>query len=222
MLLSILRVSTLIIISSLTYVNAQSTTLPPIPIPTPPGPYASRLEIKVMVDTTYPDPYNSTQKYNRLVVSILTPIPKSQCSQICEAKYMPATLAAFADETLGTPGIFERFRLSGVCCSASPNHDEQDSHDTSPLIIFTPGFKESRLDFSTVAQYLSSYGYKVILVDQPGEANVVEFPDGEVVRSVFGLNPTVADEAFALNVRVQDTLFIIDEYTKGKEILEQR
>jgi hypothetical protein len=134
---------------------------------------------------------------------------------------MPATLAAFADATLGTPGIFERFRLSDVCCNSSPSH-EQDSHDTSPLIIFTPGFKESRLDFSTVAQYLSSYGYKVILVDQPGEANVVEFPDGEVVRSVFGLNPTVADKAFALNVRAQDVLFIIDEYPKGKEILEQR
>jgi hypothetical protein len=58
----------------------------------------------------------------------------------------------------------------------------------------TPGFKESRLDFSVTAQYLSSYGYKVILMEQPGEPNLVEFPDGEIVKSIFGGNTTDADD----------------------------
>jgi hypothetical protein len=83
-----------------------------------------------------------------------------------------------------------------------------------------PGFRESRLDFSVFAQYLSSYGYKVILMEQPGEPNIVEFPDGEIVKSIFGVNTTDADEVLALNVQVQDILFIIDQFTKGKEITE--
>lgn len=96
MLLSISQVSTFLILSflSLTDIHAQNTTLSPIILPAPPGPYVTRLEIQELVDRSRPDPYNSTLKYNRLLTSILTPVPKSQCSEICEAQYMPPATAA--------------------------------------------------------------------------------------------------------------------------------
>jgi hypothetical protein len=58
MLLSMLLVCTFPVLR-LAPVHAQNTTLPPIVVPTPPGPYATRMEINVIVDTSHPDPYNS-------------------------------------------------------------------------------------------------------------------------------------------------------------------
>ena len=54
-----------------------------------------------------------------------------------------------------------------------------------------------------------------------GEA-VVEFPDGEIVRGVFPSNATIEQQTFAQNVRTQDVLFVIDKFSKGKEITEQK
>ena len=219
---SMLPVSTFLVLCLMTLgpVHAQNTTLPPIVVPTPPGPYATRMEVKVIVDTSHPDPYNSTLKYNRILTSIYTPVSKSLCLKFCEEQYYPPATAAFADETLDAHGIFERLTLS-LCCSINPSPGRIFHDDKYPVLILTPGLRESRLDFSVFAQYLSSYGYKVILMEQPGEPNIVEFPDGEIVRSVFGIAPTDADEVLALNVQVQDILFIIDQFTKGKEITEQ-
>jgi hypothetical protein len=218
MLLSMLLVCTFPVLR-LAPVHAQNTTLPPIVVPTPPGPYATRMEINVIVDTSHPDPYNSTLKYNRILTSIYTPVSKSQCFKFCEEQYYPPATAAFADSSLDAHGLFERLQLS-LCCSTYPNHRHVFYDDEYPVLFLAPGFRESRLDFSVFAQYLSSYGYKVILMEQPGEPNIVEFPDGEIVKSIFGVNTTDADEVLALNVQVQDILFIIDQFTKGKEITE--
>jgi hypothetical protein len=228
MLLSISQVSTFLTLFflSLTDVHAQNTTLSPIILPAPPGPYVTRLEIQVMVDMSRPDPYNSTLKYNRLLTSIFTPVPKSQCSEICEAQYMPPAVAAYNDKVFDlNETLFERFKLSGICCGISPgghNMSQKFSHDTYPLLVLSPGFRESRLEFSAIAQYVSSYGYKVITVDQPGEVSIVEFPDGEIVTTIFSNNSTIEQEAFALNVRTQDVLFIVDTFSKGKETIGQK
>ncbi len=110
---------------------------------------------------------------------------KSQCSKFCEEQYYPPATAAFADSTLDAHGLFERFQLR-LCCSTYPSHGRAFDDDEYPVLFLTPGFQESRLDFSVFAQYLSSYGYKVILMEQRGEPNIVEFPDGEIVRHLRG------------------------------------
>ncbi|PMD32642.1 hypothetical protein L207DRAFT_639926 [Hyaloscypha variabilis F] len=217
MLLSMLVRTFLVLrLVSLAPVHAQNTTLPPIAVPTPPGPYATRMEVKVIVDTSHPDPYNSTLKYNRILTSVYTPVSKSQCLEFCEEFYYPPATAAFADSSLDTPGLFQRFQLS-LCCSNSstyPRHGRVFYGDEYPVLFVTPGFRESRLDFAVFAQYLSSYGYKVISMEQPGEPNIVEFPDRETVKTIFGANPTNAEYVLALNVQVQNILFIIDQFTK--------
>ena len=50
MMLSMLPVSTFLVLCliSLGPVHAQNTTRPPLVVPTPPGPYATRMEIKVL------------------------------------------------------------------------------------------------------------------------------------------------------------------------------
>jgi hypothetical protein len=68
------------------------------------------MEIKVIVDTSHPDPYNSTLKYNRILTSIYTPVSKLQYLKFCEEQYYPPAAAAFVDATLTAHGLFERFR----------------------------------------------------------------------------------------------------------------
>jgi hypothetical protein len=202
---------------------AANSSSSPILLPTPPGPYLTALDIQVMIDTSRPDPYNSSLPYRRLLTSVFTPVPKSECSQVCDAQYMPPLVAANQDKSIGAPtGLFERFQLSGICCSSSSpsysgymNHSAGPSSHT-PLLIWSGGFRESRLEWSAMAQYVASYGYNVVLVDHPYDATIVEFPDGEIVTGVFGTGtPTAQERVFALNIETQDVLFVIDSYSNG-------
>lgn len=195
---------------------ASNNTSGPIVIPAPPGPYLTKLDIQVMVDTSRPDPYNSSQPYRRLVTSNYTPILPSNCANVCNAQYMPTVTAAVMDKMLNTPGLFERFELSGICCHASMGYTDWYHPPSSlPLLIWSPGFKESRLEWAAMAQYAASYGYQVILVDHPYDAIITEFPDGEIIQGVFGPNNTEQERIFALNVETADVLFVIDSYSKG-------
>ena len=68
-----------------------------------------------------------------------------------------------------------------------------------PVVLLSPGYGQPRIFYTALAAELASFGYLVAVLDHPGDAAVVEFPDGSVV---YG-NPT--DDPFALlPVRVAD------------------
>lgn len=84
-----------------------------------------------MVDTSRPDPYNSSESYRRLLTSVFAPVPKSECSKLCSTQYMPAAVATAYDESLSPEQpISARPQLSGICCRdflscqarAAPSH----------------------------------------------------------------------------------------------------
>jgi hypothetical protein len=195
--------------------TAANTTLTPIMLPAPPVPYLTALKIQVMVDTSRPDPYNSNERYRRLLTSVFTPVPKSESSELCYAQYMPPATAAAQDQALigGQQPLFEPAQLSGLYCGAS----SPVTH--LPLLVWSPGYTESRLQFSILAQYVASYGYEVIFVDHSGDAKITEFPNGEIVLGVFPSNATtnviLQDRVFALPAATQDMLFAIDSYSKS-------
>lgn len=201
----------LFLVTEVAPANTTNTTTSPIILPAPPGPYLTELNIQVMVDTTRPDPYNSSEKYRRLLTSVFTPVAKSQCSKLCNAQYMSPAVAASYDESFSpTDLIFARAKLSGICCrTISPSRHEL------PLLIVSPGYGQSRQQFSLTAQYLASYGYEVILVDHPGDSIVVEFPDGEIVTGFPYNSGTIAQRVVVLQIETQDVLFVIDSYSKG-------
>ena len=201
-------------------VTPTNTTLPALIIPAPSGPYVTRLKIQEMVDTSRPDPYNSSEKSRRILTSIFTPVLRSDCANICDVQYMPPFTAAVFDASIGmNTTVFARFKLSGLYCDVSlAGHSYTNSSSTnethhSPLLIWSPGFGETRLEWSTMAQYVASYGYEVVTVDHPGDASITEFPDGDTVRGAYvGINATAQQRDFALDVATQDVLFIINSY----------
>jgi hypothetical protein len=203
---------TVLYLSLATKVVPTNTTASPVVLPAPPGPYLTKLKIQVMVDTSRRDPYNTTEKSRKLLTSVFTPVLQSDCSHIGDVQYMPLATAAYTDQFWGTPALFERFRLSGICNESSSRSHE---HNGPPLIIWTPGYRESRLMWSAMAQYLASYGYEVVTVDHPGDATITEFPDGEIVRTIFSTNGTAEERDLSTYVGTQDLLFVIDSYSRG-------
>jgi dienelactone hydrolase len=82
------------------------------------------------------------------------------------------------------------------------------SPKTLPLIIFSPGFGVSRVNYTAIAEELASHGLIVLTVDHP-YAGLTVFPDGRVLS----FSPAGGDDD-ALRVRVEgmarDALFILD------------
>jgi dienelactone hydrolase len=127
---------------------------------------------------------------------------------------MPPATAAYYD-TAATPDaalqLFEKIHMSGICCcSAIPGHGVFEA----PLILFSPGFGTSRLVYSILAEYLSSWGYTVVTVDHTYDSNIVEFPDGTVVEGIFNNGFSLDDITASLAVRVDDMHFLTKKLSR--------
>jgi dienelactone hydrolase len=86
-----------------------------------------------------------------------------------------------------------------------------------PIVVITHGFTGTFTDYTFLAEELASRGYVVASVDHTYEATAVEFPDGRIVKSVFGSHLTTYTRsdpqalAFAVSVRLGDLRFVLDE-----------
>ena len=79
--------------------------------------------------------------------------------------------------------------------------------ESLPIVLFSPGLGSSREANQILLEGIASYGYFIMAMDHTYDAEIVEFPDGELV---FGL-PTLSGDAQALDVRTKDTSFVIDQ-----------
>ncbi|GAA3837975.1 lipase [Saccharothrix violaceirubra] len=81
-----------------------------------------------------------------------------------------------------------------------------------PVVLFSPGFGMAREVNATITDDLASHGYVVVSMSHTHESRWVEFPGGRMVEG------TVAGDAgtfgTALDVRVADTRFTLDELTR--------
>jgi predicted dienelactone hydrolase len=66
----------------------------------------------------------------------------------------------------------------------SPCDQASNKKNEYPLVLFDPGFGESRLIYGAMARSLASHGYVVVTVDHPFDAPAVQFPDGSIIQGV--------------------------------------
>ncbi|CAM1508688.1 Fc.00g055360.m01.CDS01 [Cosmosporella sp. VM-42] len=204
----------------------------------PSGPWPVSHQVVELTDESRWDPYapeNSPHK-RRILTSFFLPIHVDQRKcEVDKIDYLPPeTLETYGKVAtgLGLPNTtFHGFELE--FCRASSK--KQLPH---PVVIFSPGFSNSRLLSSAQAQSLASQGNIVITVDHPYEATVVEFPDGTVV---YGFTADEVDEETAekavkvckamsvpnlpttnspaiQQVRSQDISFLIDQIMKQSNL----
>jgi hypothetical protein len=153
-----------------------------------PGPFAVAMGVKTLTDQGRADPFNATEK-RRVLLSVFWPVTGPfNCSSQDIIPYMPPdTSASYAPlaESAGLPGnLFESFQLE--FCKPSLQSTgckvRKGKVPRFPLVLFSPGLGESRLLYSVTAKSIAAQGYIVATIDHPYDAEVVEFPDGSVVR----------------------------------------
>lgn len=179
----------------------------------PTGPHPVTYTIKALTDEARWDPLAPTSEPHkrRILVSIFSPLDIEEASdcQLAEPlPYLPpATAAQYTVilESLGLPPyLLDDFKLQ-FC--ESPSVKEEALSSELPVIIFSPGFSNTRLLSSAQAQSLASYGYTVITVDHPYDATIVEFPNKEVTYSfnISDANDEISEQLVEVNFTMRKT-----------------
>lgn len=182
-----------------------------VTLPTTSGPFHVSLFTTALTDASRLDPYAPSESPHarKLMISVFIPMDNSTapCTQDL-VPYMTPLVAGDFDNlamTAGLPnGTFSELNMK--ICKTFANDGCMKSHKgrrgtdriLRPLLLFSPGFGQSRLVYNAMAHSVASEGYIVVSIDHPYDANVVEYPDRSYVRAA---NISSDDEA-ALNALI--------------------
>ncbi|AXB46532.1 alpha/beta hydrolase family protein [Amycolatopsis albispora] len=173
-------------------------------LPEPGGRYPVGVTELHLVDHTRADPW-VPGAVRELMVTVRYPALPSGNPQ---APYMAPGVAAAAAEADGRligvdPARFDyRFATHSRRDAAAFGH--------RPVVLYSPGVKQSRALGTAQAEHLASRGYVVVAVDHTHEAVAVEFPDGRVAGHAMPPQ-SVEVSKLMMATRVRDTRFVLDQ-----------
>ncbi|PYH43096.1 PAF acetylhydrolase family protein [Aspergillus saccharolyticus JOP 1030-1] len=180
-----------------------------VPLPPSTGPCDVTLHASELVDLNRTDPFDPKEGKRAIMITTFTPV---NCGSVLLTTYIPNATAKYEDETFQSFGIasgtFEAFRIPTLAQKQPPRSGMNRDH---PVVLFSPASGVSRLMYTSLLQDIASHGLAVISVDHPYDANIVEFPDGRTVFGIFGDTMTDAEYVFAMDVRVEDMRFVLNQ-----------
>ncbi|KAM0262115.1 hypothetical protein ACHAQJ_001856 [Trichoderma viride] len=188
------------------------------------GPYAVAMKEQPLIDTSRADPLDPTgkSKTRRLLVSLYLPVDKSRrsCPAMTVPYMTPPVAASYGQQAaqFGFPDtLYDPFQMEFCDLKKlSPCGQASNKKKEYPLILFDPGFGESRLIYSAMARSLASHGYVVVSVDHPFDAPAVQFPDGTIIQGVDLDDSNLSVLQKVLKVRTDDISFIIGQLENQK------
>lgn len=178
-------------------------------LPQPTGPYALGTEVLQVVDASRKDE-NDPGRPREMRVQIWFPAERStgpEAPYLVDDKLLGAMKKSeyldLPPELLDKWSSLRTHAVSGAQIVASPR--------TFPLIIFSPGFGVSRVNYTAMAEELASQGLIVLTVDHP-YAGLTVFPDGRVLSFSPAGGAGGSDDALRIRVEgmARDALFILD------------
>ncbi|PNY28625.1 Platelet-activating factor acetylhydrolase [Tolypocladium capitatum] len=188
-------------------------------VPGPTGPFAVAMKLQALTDTSRRDPLDPTgrSQNRRLLFSAFLPVDES-CGACpgTTLPYMTPSVAAWYGQQAAANGLpadlFSMFEMEVCDLDKLPARGREKGNEHEyPLVLFSPGFGDSRLMYGAMARSLASQGYAVVTVDHPFDAMSVEFPDGTVIP---GANISAEDPGAVkrvVQVRNDDLSFIIGQ-----------
>ncbi|UKZ75759.1 hypothetical protein TrVFT333_003453 [Trichoderma virens FT-333] len=193
-------------------------------VPGPTGPYAVAMKELPLTDTSRHDPLDPTgkSKSRRLLVSLYLPVDKSRraCPVVTVPYMTPPVAASYGQQAtqVGLPDtLYNPFQMEFCDLKKlSPCGQASNKNKKFPLILFDPGFEESRLIYGAMARSLASHGYAVVTIDHPFDAPAIQYPDGSIIE---GVDMDPSDPAVlpkVLKVRTDDITFIINQLENQK------
>ncbi|NEA35590.1 lipase [Streptomyces sp. SID13031] len=191
---------------------ATATTYPPtkIHVPAPTGPNKIGTIELHLIDQARDDASAPGGK-RELMVSVWYPArPRAEGPF---AKYMPPKTADVLSHSLSKAafGLDDPiFDFAGSDTQARVGVPaERGKH---PVVLYSPGYPLSRYYGTAQVEELASRGYVVVTMDHTHEGPV-EFPGGRFVPGTDVLLPTADQTRAALDTRVADTRFVLDQVT---------
>ncbi|KAJ4984283.1 PAF acetylhydrolase [Stagonosporopsis vannaccii] len=158
-----------------------------------------------LTDANRLNPFVKDGSSRRIMVSTFAPV--ANCRHKTREAYMPPATAAFEDEqyaAYGLPnGTFPALELES--CSSIPSTNRSAKKSAFPLVLFSGALGTSRLLYSSMLQSVAAAGYLVVSIDHPYDSDVVEFPDGTLVK---GIDISDVELDLALSTRVEDIAFV--------------
>ncbi len=184
-----------------------------IVLPKPTGPFSVGVSVSTLTDTKRMDPFAPLSTPHMRRVAISTFVPLNTTITPCVSRsvpYMTPLVAEDYDALASASGLgsktFKSLSMQlcdipqGKLCSQGRHGRPDVTKSPRPLILFSPGFGQSRLLYSFMARSLASEGYIVITVDHPYDATVVEFTDGSFVRAANISSDDIPAIEMAINV----------------------
>ncbi|KAJ8108025.1 hypothetical protein ONZ43_g6550 [Nemania bipapillata] len=177
------------------------------------GPYQVGTTVLELVDYSRQDPFAPTPQPRDLVVSLFYPTGgHSKHVKNCSlAPQFPPGTAAALDMLINQTAVVES--LTTRSCNNSPL-----SWPDLPLLLVGPGLGTTRLLYSDIAEELASYGWNLVTIDHPYDSLVVEYPDGRLVLASDSPNAANATLEQYLDVRVKDTIFVLDSLANSSVV----
>ncbi|KAJ5598398.1 Platelet-activating factor acetylhydrolase [Penicillium hordei] len=202
------------ILHSITFLFISLGQTAIVPLPSSTGPCDVTLHASELVDMSRTDPYDLKGGQRSIMVTTFTPV---NCGSVPSTSYMPNATAKYEDErfqSFGVPlGTFESFRIQTQTQQLPPFRP----HGGYPVVLFSPALATSRLMYTLLLQEVASHGFAVVSVDHPYDADIVEYPDGRTVLGILG-NISTTEYDPAMNVRVKDMVFLLDQMHDEKVI----
>jgi dienelactone hydrolase len=184
-------------------------------LPNPPGRYNVTLTIGPLTDYERGD--------RTLMLSVFQP---ATCESTVPVVYMPNKIAEYQgpwiQEMFNTSIDFSPLLLEAripVCPNNVTLGECSPLHDV-PILLFSPGYRGTRLYYNFMASAIASEGFMVITIDHPGDTNIITYPDGHSVYSNLS-NVEDIDELAPLSyTRAADISFIIDQLSNSTAMSE--
>lgn len=187
---------------------------------TPPGP-----EIQLgtataeLIDYTRTNIWGNNSDPRAILISVFYPLGVKPCYGGYQTEYVSKTVSDFEQ------GYFAGFNR-GILGTLDYNAFRSQFYETCsgahgepeyPVIIFSPGYFRTRLLYSVLAQSVAKFGYIVITVDHPYDADIVVMPSGQIIHGVDETNfTTIEDYQGAVDTRVADFKFLLDQLQDPK------
>lgn len=167
-------------------------------------------------DKTRLDDFAPTPQYREVVVSLFYPMDMERKNHKGKDRvrpttnYLPNATATYFDELFTAAGA-----PSGAVKRIVTYSQTNGSFLTTsrpPLLVFSPGWGMTFHGYTAILQEVARKGFVVAAIDHPYDANLVEFPNGKIVRGV-GESAERNWTAF-LTVRLLDVSFVLNELSR--------
>lgn len=123
----------------------------------------------------------------------------------------PATALYLAGAYSLPPSTVQSFTSRSY--NSAPILLSQNSSFDFPILLFSPGYGNSRLIYTTIAENIASLGYLVITVDHPFDVAFIEYENGTAAAWTDIAFADYTQPVPYVNARVTDLQFVLDELT---------